>query len=79
MIQALTVLDGSGCVEQQMTFAELEALDFGGWFHSSFEKTSIPKLSEVLEWAIEHGVGLIVEAKQRRNHHRFCRKAYGIN
>ncbi|KPL94823.1 glycerophosphodiester phosphodiesterase [Vibrio splendidus] len=65
--------DGSGYVEQ-MTLAELEALDFGGWFHSSFEKTSIPKFSEVLEWAIEHGVGLIVEAKQRRNHHRFAEK-----
>ncbi|MGF1748963.1 glycerophosphodiester phosphodiesterase [Vibrio cionasavignyae] len=65
--------NGCGYVEQ-MTLAELEALDFGSWFHSSFESTPIPKFNAVLEWAIEHDVGLIVEVKQRRNHHRFAEK-----
>jgi glycerophosphoryl diester phosphodiesterase len=63
--------NGCGYVEQ-MTLIELEALDFGGWFGESFENTSLPKFSEVLEWAIEQDVGLVVEAKQRRNHHRFA-------
>ncbi|MEG3220492.1 glycerophosphodiester phosphodiesterase family protein [Vibrio gigantis] len=63
--------NGTGYVEQ-MTLAELKALDFGGWFHSSFENTSISTFSEVLEWAVKHQLGLVVEAKQRRNHHRFA-------
>ncbi|WP_172379160.1 glycerophosphodiester phosphodiesterase [Vibrio sp. Vb339] len=63
--------NGSGYVEQ-MTLSELEALDFGSWFHPSFENTSISTFSEVLEWAVKHQLGLIVEAKQRRNHYRFA-------
>ncbi|WP_244291616.1 MULTISPECIES: glycerophosphodiester phosphodiesterase family protein [Vibrio] len=65
--------NGTGYVEQ-MTLAELEALDFGAWFHSSFADTPIPRLDSVLEWAVEQGVGLVVEAKQRRNHQVFADK-----
>lgn len=64
--------NGTGYVEQ-MTLAELNTLDFGGWFSASFCNTPLPKFRAVLEWAIEQNVGLVVEAKQRRNHEQFAK------
>ncbi|TFH90429.1 glycerophosphodiester phosphodiesterase [Vibrio ouci] len=63
--------NGIGYVEQ-MTFAEIHDLDFGLWFDERFRNTKISTLAEVLDWAIENNIGLVVEAKQRRRHQAFC-------
>ncbi|EOD79909.1 Glycerophosphoryl diester phosphodiesterase [Grimontia indica] len=62
--------NGQGYVEL-MTYAELAALDFGGWFSPEFEGTKILLLTEALLWAMENNVGLVVEAKQRRRRDAF--------
>ncbi|MGD8171669.1 glycerophosphodiester phosphodiesterase [Vibrio sp. TRT 21S02] len=63
--------NGTGYVEQ-MTLKQLRQLDLGGWFSAEFSGTQIPTYEEVLDWAIQHGVGLVVEAKQRRRHQEFA-------
>ncbi|NOH78205.1 glycerophosphodiester phosphodiesterase [Vibrio sp. RE86] len=63
--------NGSGYVEQ-MTLAQLKALDFGQWFDDKFQGTSISLLSDVLDWALLNQVGLVIEAKQRRLHQEFA-------
>ncbi|HDX1192980.1 TPA: glycerophosphodiester phosphodiesterase [Pasteurella multocida] len=65
------VSNGVGYVEQ-MTLAELQQYDYGVSFAPEFADTPIPLLKEVLLWAVENDVGLVVEAKQRRNHQRFA-------
>lgn len=61
--------NGTGYVEQ-MTLAEIKQYDFGGYFGEAFKNTPIPELRDVLLWAVENGVGLVLELKQRRNHAR---------
>ncbi|MDO4698053.1 MAG: glycerophosphodiester phosphodiesterase family protein [Pasteurellaceae bacterium] len=65
------VSTGTGYVEQ-MTLAELRQYDYGIKFDPKFANTPIPELREVLRWAVENEVGLVVEAKQRRQHQRFA-------
>lgn len=65
------VSNGKGYVEQ-MTLEELRQYDFGIKKGKEFANTPIPELREVLLWAVENDVGLVVEAKQRRNHQRFA-------
>lgn len=40
-------------------------------YHPDFAGTRIPLLADVLRWAVKNGMGLIVEAKQRRRHDEF--------
>lgn len=65
------VSNGEGYVEQ-MTLQQLQQYDFGIKFSPEFKDTKIVELETVLNWAIKNNVGLIVEAKQRRNHKRFA-------
>ena len=53
--------DGSGTV-QQMTLAELKALDAGSWFDPKFAGTRIPTLGEVFE-AVGQALFVNVEIK----------------
>lgn len=62
--------NGTGYVEQ-MSLSDLSVLDFGGWFDQSFAGTKIPTLRECLIWAVDSGVGLVVEVKQRKRHKEF--------
>lgn len=64
------VSTGQGFVEQ-LTYPQLLAFDFGVKYHPDFAGTRIPLLADVLHWAVENGMGLIVEAKQRRRHDEF--------
>lgn len=64
------VSTGHGFVEQ-MTYPQLLACDFGVKYHPSFAGTTIPLLADVLRWAVENGMGLIVEVKQRNRHDEF--------
>lgn len=65
------VSNGKGYVEQ-MTLDELRQYDFGSKWGKEFANTPIPELQDVLLWAVENDVGLVVEAKQRKNHQRFA-------
>lgn len=65
------VSNGEGYVEQ-MTLEELRQYDYGIKFAPQFANTEIPELRDVLLWAVKNNVGLVVEAKQRRNHQRFA-------
>ncbi|HEY4437226.1 MAG TPA: glycerophosphodiester phosphodiesterase family protein [Lelliottia sp.] len=64
------VSTGQGFVEQ-LTYPQLLAFDFGVKYHPEFAGTRIPLLADVLRWAVENGMGLIIEAKQRRRHDEF--------
>ncbi|RBQ35771.1 MULTISPECIES: glycerophosphodiester phosphodiesterase family protein [Rahnella] len=64
------VSTGTGFVEQ-MTLAQLQQFDFGVKYHAQFAGTPIPLLQDILRWAAENGMGLIVEVKQRRRHDEF--------
>ncbi|MBZ4270799.1 glycerophosphodiester phosphodiesterase, partial [Mycobacterium tuberculosis] len=64
------VSTGHGFVEQ-MTYPQLLACDFGVKYHPSFAGTRIPLLADVLRWAVENSMGLIVEVKQRNRHDEF--------
>ena len=55
---------GSGFV-RDLTYAELLEHDFGSWFGEEFTGTQIPLLKDVLQWAVENNLGLIVEMKDR--------------
>ena len=61
------VSTGQGFVEQ-LTYPQLLESDFGVKYHPAFSGTRIPLLADVLRWAIENHMGLIVEVKQRRRH-----------
>ncbi|WP_244154842.1 glycerophosphodiester phosphodiesterase [Rodentibacter heidelbergensis] len=65
------VSNGTGYVEQ-MSLEELRQYDFGIKKGKEFANTPIPELREVLLWAVENDVGLVVEAKPHRNHQRFA-------
>ncbi|AJJ57133.1 glycerophosphoryl diester phosphodiesterase family protein [Yersinia pseudotuberculosis IP 32953] len=64
------VSTGQGFVEQ-LTYPQLLEFDFGMKYHPDFAGTRIPLLADVLRWAVKNGMGLIVEAKQRRRHDEF--------
>lgn len=54
--------DGTGSV-QQMTLAQLKALDFGSWFSPSFAGTKIPTLEEFLSVCRKLGLSPYIEIK----------------
>ncbi|MCC4224236.1 glycerophosphoryl diester phosphodiesterase [Vibrio campbellii] len=54
--------NGKGRIDQ-MTFAELKALDFGRWFSNEFANESIMTLTELLELAAANGLNLNIEVK----------------
>jgi len=54
--------NGKGRIDQ-MTLAELKALDFGRWFSSEFANESIMTLTELLELAAANGLNLNIEVK----------------
>lgn len=62
--------NGHGYVEE-MSFAQLEALDFGAWFAPKFKGTKIMTLEQLLHWTIDNNAGLVVEVKQRQKRHEF--------
>ena len=62
--------NGTGFVEE-MTLAQLKALDFGAWFDPKFKGTRILTLQELTLWALDKGVGLVVEIKQRQQKDTF--------
>lgn len=64
------VSTGQGFVEQ-LTYPQLLESDFGVKYHSAFSGTRIPLLADVLRWAVDNRMGLIVEVKQRRRHDEF--------
>ncbi|EPP0238638.1 TPA: glycerophosphodiester phosphodiesterase [Escherichia fergusonii] len=64
------VSTGQGFVEQ-LTLEQLLAFDFGVKYHPDFADTRIPRLADVLHWAVKYDMGLIIEAKQRRRHDAF--------
>lgn len=64
------VSTGQGFVEQ-LTYPQLLESDFGVKYHPAFSGTRIPLLADVLRWAMENHMGLIVEVKQRRRHDEF--------
>lgn len=64
------VSTGQGFVEQ-MTYPQLLESDFGVKYHPAFSGTRIPLLADVLRWAMENHMGLIVEVKQRCRHDEF--------
>lgn len=67
------VSTGSGFVDQ-LSYEELLEFDFGVKFGHEFEGTKIPLFADVLTWAVENGVGLIVEAKQRLRQDAFINR-----
>jgi glycerophosphoryl diester phosphodiesterase len=48
-----------------LTFAQLRALDAGGWFSTDFAGAPVPSLDEVFELAGDRGLALCLEAKGR--------------
>lgn len=54
--------NGKGRIDQ-MTLAELKALDFGRWFSNEFANESIITLTELLELAAANGLNLNIEVK----------------
>lgn len=64
------VSTGQGFVEQ-LTYPQLLESDFGVKYHPAFSGTRIPLLADVLRWAVDNHMGLIVEVKQRRRHDEF--------
>ncbi|CCN84442.1 putative PLC-like phosphodiesterase [Vibrio nigripulchritudo SFn27] len=69
--------DGSGYVEQ-MDFSALRELDFGSWFDNKFLNTKIPTLEECIVWAMDRGVGLVVEVKQRKRQDEFIIQLHAL-
>lgn len=57
--------DGTGIVAD-MTLAELQALDAGGWFSADFKGTRVPTLAEALATARRLDMVLEVEVKEKR-------------
>lgn len=57
--------NGSGRVAD-FTLAELRRLDAGAWKDPQFAGTTVPTLAEALAAARTHGMGLLVEIKERR-------------
>jgi glycerophosphoryl diester phosphodiesterase len=57
--------DGRGRVAGY-DLAELRRLDAGAWFGPAFAGTRVPILAEALAVARRHGLGLLVEIKERR-------------
>ena len=57
--------DGRGPVAA-LELAAIRRLDAGAWFGPAFAGTPIPTLGEALAAARRHGMGLLVEIKERR-------------
>lgn len=57
--------DGTGRVAG-FTLAELRRLDAGAWKDARYAGTRVPTLAEALATARSHGMGLLVEIKERR-------------
>jgi glycerophosphoryl diester phosphodiesterase len=55
--------NGEG-IATSFTLAELQALDAGSWFGSSYSDQHIPSFKEVLIWATEEGVTLLLDLKE---------------
>lgn len=53
---------GRGRVDQ-LTWAELASLDAGGWFGTQFADLRVARVCDLLEMAVEFGIGLCLEAK----------------
>lgn len=64
------VSTGQGVVER-LTYPQLLEFDFGVKYHPKFIGTRAPLLADVLRWAVNNNMGLIVEAKQRTRHDEF--------
>lgn len=64
--------NGCGFVEE-MSLAQLLALDFGAWFAPKFKGTPIMTLQELVCWAIDKQAGLVVEVKQRQRRDEFIK------
>jgi len=60
--------NGTGRVDQ-LTLAELKALDFGSWFDSSFQGESIPIFREWLQEAVQLDLCLNIELKPAKPEH----------
>lgn len=56
--------NGKGVVEEQ-TWQYISSLDAGSWFDEKFAGEKVPLLEDVLDWAIEKNIGLVVEVKHR--------------
>ena len=54
--------NGQGLVNES-SYAYLQSLDAGSWFHPNFSGAKIPKLSELLEWQQQTEVTLHIEIK----------------
>ena len=54
--------NGQGLVNES-SYAYLQSLDAGSWFHPNFSGTQIPKLSELLQWQQQTEVTLHIEIK----------------
>ncbi|MDP8161660.1 glycerophosphodiester phosphodiesterase family protein [Pasteurella skyensis] len=67
------VSTGSGSVEKS-TLDYLMQFDYGIKFTPQFAQTKVPLLSQVLEWAVQNDIGLVIELKQRTNTERFVQK-----
>ncbi|MFJ6108463.1 glycerophosphodiester phosphodiesterase [Pseudarthrobacter sp. NPDC092401] len=59
--------NGSGAV-RCMDWDQLVQLDAGSWFGSGFAGEGIPALGDVLAWAADCGVGLLIEIKTHPVH-----------
>lgn len=56
--------NGKGVVEEQI-WQYISSLDAGSWFDEKFAGEKVPLLEDVLDWAIEKNIGLVVEVKHR--------------
>jgi glycerophosphoryl diester phosphodiesterase len=56
---------GSG-LAADLSLSELRTLDAGSWLDRRFAGTRVPTLAEALIVARQHGMGLLVEIKERR-------------
>lgn len=54
--------DGKGLVEKK-DWSEIQMLDAGSWFDPSFQGARVPSLDELLSWAKQHRLPVILELK----------------
>ncbi len=59
--------NGSGLLDNY-TFDQLQELDFGSWFNSSFTHEKIPELSDLLKLSMEFNISLNLEVKHQTLH-----------
>ncbi|MEJ1158443.1 glycerophosphodiester phosphodiesterase [Prosthecomicrobium sp. N25] len=61
-----------------LTLAEIRALDAGAWFSPAFAGTRVPTLAEALAEARRHGMGLLVEIKERQRAARMIERLAAV-